>query len=106
MKGTKENGVTFEIVKHICTISSPKDIVPNFEGGLNKELNLVSWNGEEAKFDIRSWSEDHTKLTRGITLNADEMTALFLGIMSVVGSSILKEDEARYEIKGVMKYGN
>lgn len=42
----------------------------------NLELNLISWNGREPKYDIRSWSPDHTKMSKGITLTADELKAL------------------------------
>ena len=41
--------------------------------GWTKELNMVSWNEHEAKYDIREWSEDHTKMSRGVTLTPDEM---------------------------------
>ena len=32
-----------------------------------KEINRVSFNGAPAKFDIRAWSPDHTKMGKGIT---------------------------------------
>jgi len=41
--------------------------------GWTKELNLVSWNDHAAKYDIREWSPDHTKMAKGITLTADEL---------------------------------
>ena len=41
-----------------------------------KEVNLVSWAGRKAKFDIREWNEDHTKCSRGITLTDEEMERL------------------------------
>ncbi|MBO3091053.1 YdbC family protein [Schleiferilactobacillus harbinensis] len=44
--------------------------------GWQKELNLVSWNDAPPKFDIRSWSLDHTKMGKGITLTNEEMAAL------------------------------
>lgn len=44
--------------------------------GWNLELNLVSWNDRDAKYDIRSWSEDHSKMGKGITLTAEELKAL------------------------------
>ncbi|MCT2908463.1 hypothetical protein EFT87_07270 [Schleiferilactobacillus harbinensis] len=44
--------------------------------GWQKELNLVSWNDAPPKFDIRSWSPDHTKMGKGITLTNEEMAAL------------------------------
>ena len=37
-----------------------------------KELNRISWFGKEDKLDIRGWSEDHSKMTKGISLTEDE----------------------------------
>lgn len=59
---------TYEIKAHMGTIA---------ERELNgetwaKEVNLVSWNGREPKVDIREWSEDHSKMGRGLTLTAEE----------------------------------
>ncbi len=44
--------------------------------GCNKELNLVSWNDKEAKYNIREWSPDHTKMGKGITLTKEELDKL------------------------------
>lgn len=41
-----------------------------------QEVNIVSWNEGPAKIDIRDWSENHEKMSRGITLTADEMQRL------------------------------
>lgn len=41
--------------------------------GWRKELNLVSWNDKEPKFDIREWSPDHQKMGKGITLSREEL---------------------------------
>ena len=46
------------------------------EKGWAKELNLVSWNDREAKFDIREWSPDHEKIGKGVTLSKEELLAL------------------------------
>lgn len=45
----------FKIIQHLADLSSS----PN---GWAKELNFVSWNGSAPKYDIRSWSSDHTKM--------------------------------------------
>lgn len=59
----------YEIVKHIGILSeNPK--------GWKKEINLVSWNDRDAKFDIREWSPDHDRMGKGITLSFEEMEAL------------------------------
>ena len=39
-------------------------------------MNLVSWNDKEAKIDIREWSPDHSRMTRGITLTEAEAEKL------------------------------
>ena len=45
--------------------------------GWKKELNMVSWNNQPAKYDIREWDETHTKMSKGITLTAEEAIALY-----------------------------
>lgn len=59
----------FTIVDEIGVLStSPK--------GWNKELNLISWNGRDPKYDIRDWAPDHSKMGKGITLSEEEVAAL------------------------------
>ena len=45
--------------------------------GWTKELNLISWNDGVPKYDLRDWSPNHEKMGKGITLNADEVQALY-----------------------------
>ncbi len=59
----------WEIVETIGVLSeNPK--------GWTKELNRVSWNGREAKFDIRDWSPDHSTMSKGLTFTNDEVKEL------------------------------
>ncbi len=46
--------------------------------GWKKELNLVSWNDKEAKYDIRDWDESHSKMGKGVTLTEDDLRQLRL----------------------------
>lgn len=59
----------FEITEHIGVLSSN-------EKGWSKELNLVSWNDRDPKYDLRDWSPDHTKMSKGVTLTKEELNAL------------------------------
>lgn len=61
--------IKFEIVKNIGTLSKSAS-------GWAKEVNLVSWNDREPKYDIRDWSADHTKMGKGVTLSKEELLAL------------------------------
>ncbi len=44
--------------------------------GWTKEINLISWNDREPKYDIRDWSPDHEKMGKGVTLSKDELKML------------------------------
>ncbi|MCL2884579.1 MAG: YdbC family protein [Oscillospiraceae bacterium] len=61
--------LTFEITKSCGIISQASS-------GWTKELNMVSWNGREPKYDIRDWAPDHAKMGKGVTLSADEVILL------------------------------
>ena len=51
-------------------------LISKGSNGWNLELNLISWNGRPAKFDIRSWSEDHQKMGKGVTLTQEDLKNL------------------------------
>ena len=59
----------YEIKEHLGVLSENAK-------GWTKELNLVSWNDNDPKFDIREWSPDHTRMSKGITLTEEEMQSL------------------------------
>ncbi len=59
----------FEITKQLGVLSENAK-------GWTKELNLVSWNDNAPKYDIREWSPDHTRMSKGITLSEEELQAL------------------------------
>ena len=61
--------VKFEIVKNIGILSES-------EKKWRKELNLVSWNGNEPKYDLRDWNDDHTRMGKGVTLTFEEFEKL------------------------------
>lgn len=61
--------IKFVITKHLGTLSESVN-------GWTKELNLVSWNDKDAKYDIRDWNPDHTRMSKGITLTEEELQKL------------------------------
>lgn len=45
-----------------------------------KELRLISWNGNEPRYDIRGWSTDkdgNERMTKGITCDKEELQSLY-----------------------------
>ncbi|MDE5753878.1 MAG: hypothetical protein K2H89_04980 [Oscillospiraceae bacterium] len=59
----------YEITEHIGSLGETAR-------GWTKELNLISWNDREPKYDIRDWAPDHSRMGKGVTLTADELVAL------------------------------
>lgn len=51
-------------------------VLGKLESGWTRELNIVRWNGGPYKVDIRDWSPDHCRMTRGITLSETEAQEL------------------------------
>lgn len=60
----------------------------------NLELNLISWNGRLATYDIRKWSPDHEKMSKGVTLNETEVIKLFQAGIEVL-KNITGEDPTK-----------
>lgn len=61
---------SYKIIESIATLSQ--------SGDTSKELNLVSYRGASPKYDLRSWrrADGEETLLKGITLNAEEASAL------------------------------
>ena len=59
----------FEITQHIATLSTERS-------GWTKELNLVSFNDQVPKYDLRTWDPEHEKMGKGVTLSKEEMAIL------------------------------
>lgn len=61
--------IKYDIVKEIGVLSENSK-------GWRKEVNLISWNGGEPKYDIRDWAPEHEKMGKGTTLTKDEVMKL------------------------------
>lgn len=61
--------ISYKVIANVGTLAQ-------YPTGWSKEVNIVSWNEGQPKLDIRDWSEDYEKMSRGITLTADEMQRL------------------------------
>lgn len=61
--------IKYEITQELGTLSVSAK-------GWRKELNLVSWNDRSPKYDLREWSPDRKLMGKGITLSAEEFSAL------------------------------
>ena len=60
--------IQVEIHEEIGNLSESK--------GWKKQLTYTSWNNHAPKFDIRAGNEGHSSMTKGITLNKEELMKL------------------------------
>lgn len=64
-----DKNITFEIREYLGVVSV-------HDSGWSKELNIISWNGQAPKYDLRDWDPHHERMSRGITLHPAEMRKL------------------------------
>ena len=64
-----DKNITCEITRELAVLSEN-------DRGYTKEVNMVSWNDREPKFDIREWSPDHARMGKGVTLTEEEVEKL------------------------------
>lgn len=69
--------IKYEITKHLAVLSTSSR-------GWSKELNLVSWNDRPAKYDLREWAPDHSRMGKGITLSDEEAKMLREALNEIV----------------------
>lgn len=58
-----------EVLKHLADLGTNKN-------GWTKEVNVVSWGGNEPKYDIREWDPDHERMGKGATFTQEQFVAL------------------------------
>lgn len=58
--------ITFEILEHLGVLRASA-------AGWTRELNYISWCDRPPKYDIREWTSDHKKSSRGMTFTDYEM---------------------------------
>lgn len=66
MESSKE--LDFDIVEEVATLSE--------SGTWKKQLNIVRWGDNIAKYDIRAWNADHTRSGKGVTFTIEELKKL------------------------------
>ncbi len=60
---------TYEITERIAVLSTNAS-------GWERQLNMISWNGNPPKYDIRDWSPDGSRMAKGISMTKEDLIAL------------------------------
>lgn len=83
---TNTSEISFKLLDKVGLIA----VTPT---GWNKELNVVSWNGGAAKYDIRDWSPEHDRMSKGMTLREEELQGLHNLLLEKYGTKPIPIDE-------------
>lgn len=76
--------IKYDIIQKIAVLSQrPR--------GWERQLNLISWNDGEPKYDIRDWSPDGTRMGKGISFSAEELGAL-KGILEEMDEIVVPDE--------------
>ncbi len=67
---------SYEIIETVAVLSEGAK-------GWQKELNLISWNGRDPKYDLRDWAPEHEKMGKGVTLSIEEVQALKTALQAI-----------------------
>lgn len=59
----------YEIIEKIGEVSQTT-------GGWTRELNIVSFNDREGKYDLRDWAPDRGSMSKGFTFSKEEIIVL------------------------------
>lgn len=85
---TKGENFTFEIKEHLGVIAVHST-------GWKREVNIVEWNGNDAKVDIRDWNPSHESMSKGVALYKAEAKKLF----DALNNYFSREDNIQREVE-------
>ncbi|MGN0714932.1 MAG: YdbC family protein [Anaerovoracaceae bacterium] len=74
----------FKIIDQIAVISR--------RGTWSLELNVVKWGEHEPKYDLRTWNDDHSKCSKGITLTENEAGVLLNALTGRLKGAIVNAE--------------
>ena len=57
-------------------ITESLGVLSQSTNGWSRQINMISWNDRPAKFDIRDWAPENTKMGKGISLSLEEVKIL------------------------------
>lgn len=86
----RDGEFSFKVVHHL-------GVYGRSAKGWTKEANVIEWNGNRAKLDLREWDPEHTRMSRGITLHKQEMLYLLQILLKNYGKELREIQRAREE---------
>ncbi len=94
---SKKNTTTATVITFV--INQSIAVLRTSPAGWTRELNVVTWNDNDPKFDIRDWNPDHTKYGKGLSFTAEELKALSDAVAELTKPATKKSSAKKAETK-------
>ena len=65
-----ESGISIVFYGHVGSLGRVN------ERGWRKEMNICSWNNQTPMYDLRDWSPNHRRMSRGVQFTEEELSLL------------------------------
>lgn len=73
-----------------CTLKHHLGTLRESEKGWNREVNIVSWEGAASRLDIRDWSKNKDRSSKGVTFTRKEVERL-RDMLAVLNTSVIED---------------
>lgn len=75
-----------------CTITKPVAVLSESGKGYTREVNFISWNGNDSKLDIRDWAPDHERSLKGLTFSEEQGRLLYEALKKLYEKDLAEND--------------
>lgn len=83
-----------------CTLQHHLGKLRESEKGWCREVNVISWEGAASRLDIRDWSRNKERSSKGLTFTRAEVEQL-REILSILNTSIIEDTGMRLRLQDV-----
>ena len=73
-----------------CTLKHHLGTLRESEKGWSREVNVVSWEGAASRLDIRDWSKNKDRSSKGVTFTRAEVERL-RDMLAILNTSVIED---------------
>ncbi|MBR5280765.1 MAG: hypothetical protein IKU26_07370 [Clostridia bacterium] len=73
-----------------CTLKHHLGTLRENEKGWSREVNVVSWEGAASRLDIRDWSKNKDRSSKGVTFTRVEVERL-RDMLAILNTSVIED---------------
>ncbi len=83
-----------------CTLKHHVGQLRQSDKGWSREVNVISWEGAASRLDIRDWSQNKERSSKGITFTRSEVEKL-KELLSILDTSVIEDTGVSMRLQAV-----